>query len=253
MIWKVIGQSVIGSSHLQNGKGCEDAGTYRVFTMPDDSEALICFASDGAGSAEYADQASAAAVSAAIEFALNLLGNGEDLTDASLLALGEHVYDRLCELADALRTPKNECSCTLLGCIILPEKAGFLQIGDGAIVRNDGYDHFTPIWWPSNGEYQNSTVFVIDDADLANLNYKVIDEPITEVALFTDGLQQLALNYESMTAHQPFFANLFPALRKAEISEHLSILTTRLSDYLSGSAISSRTDDDKTLLLATRA
>jgi hypothetical protein len=56
-----------------------------------------------------------------------------------------------------------------------------------------------------------------------------------------------------MAVHQPFFANLFPALRRAENEEHLSILNERLAAYLSGDAINGRTDDDKTLLLATRA
>ncbi len=252
MNWKTIGQSVIGTSHLQNGKGCEDAGSCRVFTLADGEEALVCFASDGAGSAAFAAEASTAAVSAAHEFAEALLQDGRELTDSHLVALGEYIYDKLNEMATAQGAPKNEFSCTLLGCIITPKKSGFLQIGDGAIVRNDGSGHFTQIWWPYNGEYQNSTTFIIDDPALANLQYKVIDEPVTEVALFTDGLQQLALNHVSMAVHQPFFAGLFPALRKAENEEHLSILSTRLAEYLAGNAINGRTDDDKTLLLATR-
>jgi len=252
MTWKTIGQSVTGTSHLQNGKGCEDAGSCRVHNLANGEYALVCFASDGAGSAAFATEASAAAVSAAHEFAEALLQDGRELTDSHLIALGEYIYDRLNEMAAAEEAPKNEFSCTLLGCIITPQKSGFLQIGDGAIIRNDGSGHFTQIWWPYNGEYQNSTAFIIDDPSLAHLQYKVIDEPVTEVALFTDGLQQLALNHVSMAVHQPFFAGLFPALRRAESEEHLSILNTRLAEYLSGNAINSRTDDDKTLLLATR-
>jgi hypothetical protein len=252
MNWKTIGQSVIGTSHLQNGKGCEDAGLCRVVTQANGEEALVCFASDGAGSAAFAAEASNAAVLAAHEFAEALLQDGRELTDSHLVALGEYIYDRLNEMAAAESAPKNEFSCTLLGCIITPHRSGFLQIGDGAIVRNDGSGHFTQIWWPYNGEYQNSTAFIIDDPRLANLQYKVIDEPVTEVALFTDGLQQLALNHVSMAVHQPFFTGLFPALRKAENEGHLSILNTRLAEYLSGNAINSRTDDDKTLLLATK-
>ena len=253
MNWKIIGQSVIGTSHLQNGKNCEDAGGCRVVRLANGDDALVCFASDGAGSAAYAGEASVAAVSAAYDFAEALLLDGRELTDAHLVALGEYIYDRLVELAAATDVPKNEFSCTLLGCIITPARSAFVQIGDGAIVRNDGSGHFTQVWWPYNGEYQNSTAFIIDDPNLALLQYKVIDEPVTEVAIFTDGLQQLALNHVSMAVHQPFFANLFPALRRAENEEHLSILNSRLADYLSGDAINSRTDDDKTLLLATRA
>ncbi|WP_295667869.1 PP2C family serine/threonine-protein phosphatase [uncultured Mucilaginibacter sp.] len=252
MTWKTIGQSVIGTSHLQNGKNCEDAGASRIHRLSNGEDVLVCFASDGAGSAAYAAEASTAAVSAAHEFTEALLQDGRELTDGHLIALGEYIYDRLVELAAAKEVPKNEFSCTLLGCIITPKKSGFVQIGDGAIVRNDGSGHFTQIWWPYNGEYQNSTAFIIDDPSLALLQYKVIDEPITEIAIFTDGLQQLALNHVSMAVHQPFFAGLFPALRRAENEEHLSILNSRLADYLSGDIINNRTDDDKTLLLATR-
>jgi len=252
MTWKTIGQSVIGTSHLQSGKGCEDAGSCQVIRLASGEEALVCFASDGAGSALHAAEASAVAVSAAHEFAETLLQEARELTDAHLVALCEYVYDRLESLASAGGTPKNEFSCTLLGCIVTPENTGFLQIGDGAIVRNDGSGHFTQVWWPYNGEYHNSTAFIIDDPGLAHLQYKVIDEPVTEVAIFTDGLQQLALNHITLAVHQPFFAGLFPALRRAENDEHLSILNLRLGDYLSGNAINGRTDDDKTLLLATR-
>jgi hypothetical protein len=252
MTWKVIGQSVIGTSHIQNGKSCEDASDCRVIIQPNGEDALVCFASDGAGSAAYAAEASTAAVLAAHEFTQALIEDGRDLTDAHLVALAEYIYDRLDEMAVAQGTPKNEFSCTLLGCIVTTQASGFIQIGDGAIVYNDGSGYFTQVWWPYNGEYQNSTAFIIDDPNLAHLQYKVIDRPVTEIAIFTDGLQQLALNHVSMAVHQPFFGNLFPALRRAESEEHLLILNSRLADYLSGYAINSRTDDDKTLLLATR-
>ena len=252
MIWKTIGQSVIGLSHQQSGKGCEDAQCHRVVPLSDDDEALICFVSDGAGSARFAEQAAATAVQSAAQLAGDAISAGMELTEQLLMELAEHVYDVLEAMAEAASVPKNEFSCTLLGCIILPEQTGFLQIGDGAIIRNNGSGHFSHIWWPQNGEYQNTTTFLIDDANLPNLKVKVVDEVILEVGLFTDGLQMLTLNNETLSVHQPFFNNLFPLLRKAEGQDHLNILNGRLNEYLSGPVINGRTDDDKTLLLATR-
>lgn len=253
MIWKKIGQSVIGTSHLHSGKVCEDACIYRVFTLPDENEALICFVSDGAGSAKFGGEAAKVAVSLAANLANEFLSTGGDLTERLLITMVENIYDELEAMATKACQPKNEFSCTLLGCIILPEKAGFLQIGDGAIIRNDGSDHYTQVWWPQNGEYQNSTAFLIDDPNLSNLNKKIIEEPIIEVAIFSDGLQQLVLNHFTTSVHQPFFNNVFLSLRKATEVEHLSILNSKLIDYLSGDSINCRTDDDKTLVLATRA
>lgn len=252
MSWKVIGQSVIGTSHIQLNKTCEDALHYQVVTNSAGDEVLICFASDGAGSAKYAAKASETAVQQAVQFAAELISNNQELSDQLLLQLAENLYDSILELADEAQEPKNEFSCTLLGCIILPNQAGFLQIGDGAIVRNDGSDYFTHIFWPHNGEYQNTTSFLIDNPNLPNLKTKIVDGPIDEISLFTDGLQMLTLNNETETVHQPFFANLFKWLRKAESDEHISILNGKLIDYLSGEVINNRTDDDKTLLLATR-
>ncbi|WP_316747564.1 PP2C family serine/threonine-protein phosphatase [Pedobacter gandavensis] len=252
MIWKIIGQSVIGTSHIQSGKTCEDSLHYTVFPISEGEEGLICFVSDGAGSAKYAAKASAAAVNKGVEFAQDIMTNEIELNDQNLLQLAEKIYDHLNSLALEEREPKNEFSCTLLGFILLPNRAGFIQIGDGAIVRSDESDFFTPIWWPQNGEYQNSTTFLIDDPNLSNLKTKIIEERISEIGIFTDGLQMLTLNNETESVHQPFFNNLFPWLRKAKEAEHISILNNKLIEYLSGDIINRRTDDDKTLLLATR-
>jgi len=252
MIWKVIGQSVIGSSHIQNGKTCEDALCCQLITIENENEALIGFVSDGAGSAKYAANASQTTVKLAVGIAQNLIGSGIEIGEEHLLALVEQVYDALNTMAKELNEPINEFSCTLLGFIILPERACFLQIGDGAIVRADATGYFTHIWWPHNGEYQNTTTFLIDDPNFPNLRTKIIEESISEVAIFTDGLQMLALNNETETVHQPFFNNLFKWLRKASDEEHVSILNNKLNEYLAGDIINNRTDDDKTLFLATK-
>jgi hypothetical protein len=252
MIWKAIGQSVIGSSHTANGKGCEDASAFRQFELEEGGMALLSFVSDGAGSAKHAAEAAQAAVDIAVEFANGLLKGKVDWAEKHLIALAETVYEQLQMLSQQTGDELNEYSCTLLGCIILPQRACFIQIGDGAIVRNDGDGHFTTIWWPHNGEYQNTTAFLIDDPGFRHLKIKIIDERVDEIALFTDGLQMLALVNETESVHQPFFANLFKWLRQVEEPSHLDILDLKLTDYLSGELINNRTDDDKTLVLATR-
>jgi len=252
MIWKVIGQSVIGTSHIQSGKTCEDASSFRIMHLDNDQEALIAFVSDGAGSAAFAARAAEEAVLKSIELSAALVASESEFEKGIIQALTEQVYDHIESLAMIEQVPKNEFSCTLLGFILLREKSIFLQIGDGAIVTGDDDGFFTPVWWPHNGEYQNTTTFLIDDPNLPNLKIKLTDTPVREIALFTDGLQMLALNNETESVHQPFFEALFPLLRKAKTSEHTSILNSRLIDYLSGNSINARTDDDKTLLLASR-
>jgi hypothetical protein len=236
---------------VDSGKTCEDALHYQLINS-EFGETIVCFISDGAGSAKYASKASETSVQQSVDFVIDLLNKNTIVNNNSLLQLAEKVYDTLSGFATQLNEPLNEFSCTLLGFIISPDRACFLQIGDGAIVRNDGSNYFTPIWWPHNGEYQNTTAFLIDDPNFKNLKIKIIEEPIYEVAIFTDGLQMLSLNNETQSVHQPFFNNLFKWLRKATDDDHISILNNKLIEYLSGEIINSRTDDDKTLLLATK-
>ncbi len=252
MIWKMIGQSVIGTSHIQSGKTCEDAVYHKIMYSDKHDEVLLCFVSDGAGSAKYAAKAADASVLKGAEFVEKVIYSEDQLTESNLIAVAEQIYDHLTTLAAEQQVPKNEFSCTLLGCIIFPDRAGFIQIGDGAIVRSVAGQHLTTVWWPHNGEYQNTTTFLIDDPNFPHLKTKVIDETITEIGIFTDGLQMLTLNNETEGVHQPFFNNLFPLLRRATEPDHLAILNNRLIEYLSGDVINNRTDDDKTLFLATR-
>ena len=123
-----------------------------------------------------------------------------------------------------------------------------MQLGDGAIVvkRAEGYE---PVFWPQSGEYINTTFFLTDDAYRRHVLIEMRDEPSSEVAIFTDGLERLALNYGSQTAHAPFFAPMFKALRE---SRDASELIEPLRAFLDSGPVLERTDDDKTLALATR-
>jgi hypothetical protein len=139
-------------------------------------------------------------------------------------------------------------ACTLLVAVVGDEGAVFAQLGDGAIVVNDG-DSYQPVFWPQSGEYANTTNF-ITGADAEDcMEFQVVGRAIEDLAMFTDGLQPLALHYASRTAHSPFFAPMFESLSSTESTETLA---SPLSDFLNSDAVNKRTDDDKTLVLATR-
>ena len=252
MKWKAIGQSVAGHSHHTNGKGCEDVVQYGIEQTDDGTEVLICAASDGAGSAKFAAMAAGFATNKIFDILTSFAIAGHEVAEKDIFTMVEDVYEGLSLFADIQGAELNEYSCTLLGCYLTVEKAVFFQIGDGAIVRNDGTGYFTTIWWPQNGEYQNTTSFIVDDARLGNLKIVIIEGKIDEVALFTDGLQLLALSMESQNVHQPFFNDMFQFLRQANTSKQVGILNEKLEQYLNSDTINSRTDDDKTLFMASR-
>ncbi|MBC7555235.1 MAG: protein phosphatase 2C domain-containing protein [Taibaiella sp.] len=252
MMWKAIGNSVIGTSHLARGATCEDAIQFRVLPDSHGGDVLICCVSDGAGSATHAAYAAQYCTKYAVEALDALVARQAVIAESDIYEIVENIYEHLAGEAKANETELNEYSCTLLGCCITGSKAVFFQIGDGAIVRIDSSGFYSPVWWPDNGEYQNSTSFLVDDMAFSNLNISIIEDSINEVAIFTDGLQMLALNMEPRQAHQPFFTGMFKYLRLADDVDKVSILQRKAAEYLDSTTINSRTDDDKTLFLATR-
>jgi hypothetical protein len=252
MRWKAIGKAIRGTSHLQSGKPCEDAIKYTVVPSPFNGDVLVCCISDGAGSTKYAAEASSLVTTKTVDYLSQQIMKGEELAEADIISIAEQLYDELNEIATQRNEPLNEFSCTFLGCVLFDTKSIFFQIGDGAIIRDDGNDNFVTVWWPQNGEYSNTTSFLIDDHNLCQLKSVVVEGYVQEVALFTDGLQLLTLNNENLSVHQPFFSGMFKWLRMATTEEDINILNRKLGEYLDSDAINSRTDDDKTLFLATR-
>ena len=93
------------------------------------------------------------------------------------------------------------------------------------------------------------TYFLTDAALCQRLEFVWLDRQIDEVALLTDGLQRLAMDFRARRAHGPFFAPLFPWLRAC--ADPLE-LKDPLRKLLESPRVERRTDDDTTLMLATR-
>ena len=252
MNWRIIGQCTQGTSHLVSQKECEDAMKFGTVFTDSEFETLICCISDGAGSATYAKDASEFVTTEGYSFIENLILKNKDIKEPEIFEMAEYLIEKIKEKAVEKNVSTNEFSCTFLGAVILSNKAIFFQIGDGAIVCLDECNNYYTIWFPQNGEYQNTTHFLIDDTNLRNFQINVINQNINEVAIFTDGLQQLTLNFENLSVHQPFFNDMFKWLRLADNHEKVKVLNSKLKDYLNSEIINERTDDDKSLFLASR-
>ena len=95
------------------------------------------------------------------------------------------------------------------------------------------------------------TVFATDPCAAEYLEHEIAKRTFDELALFTDGLQRLALHFASQTVHNPFFRPMFAPLRSAPAG-YLAATSTALGSFLGSPSVNDRTDDDKTLVLATR-
>ena len=130
----------------------------------------------------------------------------------------------------------------------------FAQIGDGAIVvANENGTQWSSVFWPQHGEFANTTNFVVSLGASELLEFFASDEAVNELAVFSDGIENLVLNQASKSAHSPFFNSMFVPVRKLEISGLNEELSAGLATYLESQAICDRTDDDKSLVLASRA
>ena len=123
-----------------------------------------------------------------------------------------------------------------------------MQIGDGGIVVDVGNGLEVPVI-PMSGEYANMTNFVTDEDAIDVLLTKTFLSKANRVAVFSDGMQRLALNMATNTAHEPFFEPLFRVLSTANTQQE-ELLQSALVEFLNSSSVNERTDDDKTLALA---
>ena len=108
------------------------------------------------------------------------------------------------------------------------------------------------VFWPERGEYANTTRFLTDEDALATLQVGEFAAPPMDVALMSDGLEPLALHYASKTVHAPFFDPLFRSLQTTEGDGEIAALSAALESFLSSPRIAERSDDDLSLVIATR-
>lgn len=247
--WKLLLDSVIGTSHVQTNQPCQDYASGRVL----DADTIVLVCADGAGSASRSEFGSRFVCTGLLNVIATALEGGlsvKDITRERVVDWHATVRRRLSLEACRENIDLREFASTVLTAIVGPSQALFSHIGDGVIVYGEGHgdDYKTP-FWPQQGEYVNTTSFLTGSDFEDQLAFEGIDRQIDEVALLTDGLQPLALHYASRSVHAPFFQPMFSALRGAKDPEELREL---LKAFMDSPAVNSRTDDDKTLVLATR-
>jgi hypothetical protein len=152
--------------------------------------------------------------------------------------------------ADAHRAPLSDLATTLLIAVGTAELVAAGQVGDGAVVVRQADDSFRAVTRPQVQEYLNETTFLTSLGALDQAQLSVLRAPPTGLALFSDGLQMLALKMPEGTPHGPFFA---PLLRLVVEIKDRGVAEGQLRRFLQSPRITQRADDDLTLVLAVRA
>lgn len=259
MAWRFALASVIGTSHLANGTECQDVSACEVLHSQSGEAVLVAVAADGAGSAELSGIGARLACSLFVDEVRTLLQSESDIGSLSKDFMTRWLEQFRREIGDLSTIAGKEIrdyACTILACVIGDRQAVFAQVGDGAIVISDreNPDDMCCISWPQKGEYENLTFFATDTASAASLFFEFVEHPINDVALFTDGIERLALNFTDRSAYAPFFTPLFTEIRTSgQRVDACGSLSDSLKAFLSCARVNKRTDDDKTLILASRS
>lgn len=239
--WRVVAASVAGTSHARDGLPCQDAHAWRVL----DDGTLAFAVADGAGSAPLAEVGSVTAVAAAIS-ALSREDRPQEAAAAVERAMLHALRSVVLEAARRGVEP-DQLATTLIVGVAGAEGGAAAQIGDGAVVADQGQGPQT-LTTPLNGEFANETVFLTTNGALETAQRSAWQGGVERLAVFTDGLQALALQRPGPVPHPPFFAPLFVFAASAAPAT----ATAELESFLSSPRVTHRADDDLTLLLAVR-
>jgi len=249
-MWKLLFQSVRGPAHERAGRPCQDSCLVRLHRSRD-GHVLVMACADGAESARHAGAGARVACHGIVRIILDDLHEGLPVAHVDRDTARSWVrclQPYLMEEARAHLAGVEQLACTLLLAVVGDEAAAFAQVGDGAILVREA-DTFRPVFWPQTGGPASETCFVTDPGCEQQLAFELRPRRVDEVAMLTGGLQRLALSFAERSAHQPFFEPLFRKLRDASPGGRLPVA---LREFLSSAAVSGRSDDDKTLLLAAR-
>jgi hypothetical protein len=254
--WRIAMASAVGTSHLAMGLPCEDCHLHLAANDAEGNPVAILVLSDGAGSAALAETGARLACHTFAKLVAQYISGGGRVEgigrELATRWVAEVVYRLSLTSWNHERQPR-DYACTLLAAVCGEQATVFIQIGDGAIVISDEWTTtWRHVFWPQHGEFVNTTNFITSADALEVMEFHVVREPLAEIALFSDGLENLLLNKASRSVHAPFFDSKFPSVRRSAAVGEDAELSRALAVYLSTAPINERTDDDKTLILASR-
>jgi hypothetical protein len=246
--WRWAAASRIGTSHLRSGTRKQDA--YSIARLP--QGALCLVVSDGAGSASHGGQgASLVCRLLTANFRSWFAVHSRFPDREEVMGWIDELRDRFAVVAHNRGLTRRQFAATLVMLVIKDSEMLALQIGDSAMVgRREGC--WEAICWPENGEFASTTYFIVDDPEV-RLRTASLPLAYDAFALFSDGIENVALDHLNAHPHAGFFDPMIRPIDQANESGRLTKLSHALGRYLESPALCERTDDDKTLILLSGA
>ncbi|MFB6414375.1 PP2C family serine/threonine-protein phosphatase [Bradyrhizobium tunisiense] len=253
--WRIASACEIGTSHLKSGLPCQDSIAHSIVRTKR-GNVVVTVVCDGAGSAAHSEIGSWLAANTFVELVEVYLKTGglvADIDRARVVSWVEATRASLTQRAHSDGNSPKDYACTLIAAIVGPSAAAFAQIGDGAIVVSHGEaDGWSWVFWPQHGEYANQTTFVLSANATSVLEFGLAPRRIDEFAMFSDGIERMVLHTATKSVNNDFFEQM---LRPVRVSNSWGVdqkLSSGLKAYLGSAPVNARTDDDKSLVMATR-
>jgi hypothetical protein len=216
------------------------------------NDVLIGAVADGASSATHSEIGSAVATRAAIESLCGTRHLPDDPHDVSgwekhLTEALEAAVDSVQQEATQRHLPVRDLATTLILVAASPLGTVAVQVGDGAVVIGDREGNLIALTAPPVGEYANETDFLCSPDLIKVAQGRYWPVAPRYVAIFSDGLQRLALEMPKASPHEAFFSPLF---RFVSAAAERPSAGDELTAFLQSPRVRRRTKDDTTLLLA---
>lgn len=252
--WRYASASVIGLSHLNQDTECQDRLLLNTIETTE-GEILIAVIADGAGSTSEGQRGAEIACETFVEQISGFLNSGNASVRSLNANFGKlwisHFQQQIAEIARESKKDLREFASTLVSAVVSEKTAIFYQVGDGAAVfsscgKPESYRFGIE---PEDAEYVNMTNFLTDENAADSLRFVLIEEEIEDLILFSDGIYAVAVDYQKNKPHEPFLMPMIAPLRNGN---SINGLNEKLENFLSSPKLNEKTDDDKTIILASR-
>ena len=254
--WRYANSSVIGQAHINQNTECQDRLLCRTIETAGESEVFIAVVADGAGSTSHGQIGAEIACKTFVSQVSDFLNSG----NASVSSLNEDFgrlwirffQTQIRQIADKDKKEIRDYASTFIGAVVGENETAFFQVGDGGAVYSiDGKpESYRFGIEPTESEYINATEFLTDETATESLRFVLIKEKIEDLILFSDGIFAVAVDYQKNAPHEPFLMPMIAPLRRGNSANGLN---EKLGNFLASPKINEKTDDDKTIILASRA
>jgi hypothetical protein len=246
--WSIVGASVAGTGHIERNIPCQDA--HRIWYGP--GVEIVLAVADGAGSAAHAELGSTEAVELGVGVMwahfLRRPGARANIYLAVKNAFAT-IRDEMERYAAQKLISLDSLATTLTIVVVMPDCIAVAQTGDGLVATINDLGELKSLAQPQSGEHANETFFITGSGGATPGFVEVYAPAPAAVAVLTDGLVPMAADFKDHKPYPGFFEPMFDAVSQ---SSDASALQKHLETFLMSDRVNSRTNDDKTLVLAVR-